>query len=73
MSGDALTNTQAEPELTAIDDCVRAYPWSVPPRKPAQLPQLQFHCGKPPPAAEPKTRILMKQAFARLRGRMHLT
>jgi len=22
-----------------------------------QLKQLQFHCGNPPPAAEPKTRI----------------
>ncbi len=27
---------------------------------PLQLGQLQFHCGKPPPAADPKTRIFTK-------------
>jgi hypothetical protein len=30
-------------------------------RKPAQLRQLQFHCGKPPPAAEPSTRIFKRR------------
>src|SRR5262249_22540107 len=31
---------------------------SVPARSPEQLRQLQFHWGKPPPAADPRTRIL---------------
>jgi hypothetical protein len=44
---------------TAIDDCVRAVARTVPLRSPAQLRQLQFHCGKPPPAAEPNTTIFM--------------
>jgi hypothetical protein len=54
-----LTNTAAGPLLpvTAIEDWVRAEPWKVPARMPAQLGQLQFHCGKPPPAADPSTRI----------------
>jgi hypothetical protein len=29
----------------------------VPARTARQLPQLQFHCGKPPPAPDPKTLI----------------
>jgi len=57
MSGDALTNTQAEPSFTAIEDWVRGRVRSVPARHPAQFRQLQFHCGKPPPAADPRTRI----------------
>src|SRR5476651_2008746 len=57
MSGEALNRTQLAPSaLTAIDDCVRAVARRVPARRPAQLGQLQFHCGKPPPAAEPRTR-----------------
>jgi len=32
---------------------------TVPLRSPAQLRQLQFHCGNPPPAADPSTRIFM--------------
>ena len=32
----------------------------VPRRTPSQLGQLQFHWGKPPPAADPRTRILTK-------------
>jgi hypothetical protein len=31
----------------------------LPRRKPSQLGQLQFHCGKPPPAEDPKTRMRM--------------
>ena len=59
MSGDAFTNAQALPAspVTAIEDWVRARVWREPLRTPAQLRQLQFHCGKPPPAAEPNTRI----------------
>jgi hypothetical protein len=37
--------------LTAMEDWVRALALSVPLRRPLQLWQLQFHCGKPPPAA----------------------
>ena len=59
MSGDASTRIQLAPSaLTAMDDCVRARALMCPRRKPSQLRQLQFHCGKPPPAAEPSTRIL---------------
>ena len=48
------------PLVTAIDDCVRARALRVPLRTPSQLRQLQFHWGKPPPAADPRTRILTK-------------
>jgi hypothetical protein len=57
-SGDALINSQSSPlALTAIDDSVRRVALSVPRRTPSQLWQLQFHCGKPPPADEPSTLI----------------
>jgi hypothetical protein len=58
-----LTSTQAagaSPARTAMDDCVLPRARRVPPRNPAQLRQLQFHCGKPPPAAEPSTRIFIR-------------
>ena len=42
-----------------LDDWVRARARIVPLRTPAQLRQLQFHCGNPPPAAEPSTRIFI--------------
>jgi len=59
MSGEALTSAQdwSSLPLTAIEDCVRARVRTVPDRHPAQFRQLQFHCGKPPPAADPRTRI----------------
>src|SRR6202008_3916462 len=41
----------------AMEDCVRGRARNVPVRTPAQLRQLQFHWGKPRPAAEPTTRI----------------
>src|ERR1700730_153529 len=57
-SGDKLIRTQlTESEVTAIEDWVRGRPRTFPLRKPAQLRQLQFHCGKPPPAAAPSTTI----------------
>ena len=57
-SGEELHRTQRPPSLeTAIEDCVRAIACSDPSRWPRQLRQLQFHCGKPPPAADPSTRI----------------
>lgn len=33
----------------------------------AQLAQLQFHCGKPPPAADPNTFMIMSESISRLR------
>src|SRR6516164_1838000 len=59
-SGEAFTSAQrglSEPH-TAIEDWVRACVRNVPSRTPEQLRQLQFHWGKPPPAADPRTRIL---------------
>src|SRR3954447_7697055 len=56
ISGEALSKNQAAPSaLIATDSCVRATAASEPLRTPTQLGQPQFHCGKPPPAAEPKT------------------
>jgi hypothetical protein len=37
-------------------------------RTPAQLKQPQFHCGKPPPAAEPRTRICKRDSLRPLQG-----
>src|SRR4030095_5705722 len=66
MSGDASTRIQLAPSaLTAIDDCVRARALMRPRRKPSQLRQLQFHCGNPPPAADPRIRILTMAGKAR--------
>ncbi|MDT4854716.1 hypothetical protein FQZ97_890350 [compost metagenome] len=68
MSGEALTSSQSLPSaLMAMDDCVRARAWSVPRRKPSQLGQLQFHCGNPPPADEPRTRMRMIEPVGRWR------
>src|SRR5215470_2064088 len=36
---------------------VRAVARTEPERRPEQFRQAQFHCGKPPPAAEPRTLI----------------
>src|SRR5690606_24507401 len=44
----------------AMDDCVRGCARKVPARTPRQLRQLQFHWGKPPPAAEPRIWICME-------------
>ncbi|MNN42440.1 hypothetical protein D3C81_1566210 [compost metagenome] len=63
MSGDALHSTHSTPSsLRAIDDCVRRCARRLPLRTPAHWRQLQFHCGKPPPAAEPRTRMCMADA-----------
>ena len=47
--------------LIASEDCVRGRARSGSDRARAQTSQLQFHCGKPPPAAAPKTRIRMQK------------
>ena len=36
-------------------------PGSVPARAPAHISQLQFHCGNPPPAPEPRTLIFKRK------------
>ena len=54
-SGLALRSVQREPSaLTATEHWVRGFARSDPVLTPLQLMQLQFHCGKPPPAAEPR-------------------
>src|SRR2546428_12390971 len=60
MSGEALTSAhwRSSPPLTAIEDWVLGRARRVPLRTPEQLRQLQFHWGKPPPAADPSTLIL---------------
>src|SRR4051812_741512 len=54
-SGEALTmNHRRRSAVTATDDWVRAEP--APERTATHTGQPQFHCGEPPPAAEPNTR-----------------
>ena len=60
ISGEQLRSSQRTPSaLTATHSCVRAEARTRPSRTPRQFGQPQFHCGKPPPAAEPRTRITM--------------
>ncbi len=54
-SGDALArNHGPRAPRTAIEDCVRGT--AAPERAASHVGQRQFHCGKPPPAAEPRIR-----------------
>src|SRR5689334_12315176 len=54
-SGEALIrNHRRWSALTATDDWVRGTP--APERTAVHTGQPQFHCGEPPPAAEPSTR-----------------
>ena len=57
-SGDALRSNQVA-STGEIATCawVRAWPFKTPLRKRSQFEHLQFHWGKPPPAAEPRTLI----------------
>src|SRR5213083_2515229 len=69
MSGDALSSTHDSPSAdTAMELWVRAWACSSPWRWPAHSRQLQFHCGKPPPAPEPSTRIFMAVCGGRWRN-----
>src|SRR5205807_2985519 len=55
-SGDAFRRNQCDgSELTATCACVRGRALTAPLRRPMQFGQPQFHWGKPPPAAEPRT------------------
>ena len=66
MSGEAFTRIQRSPSLEiAIEDWVRGEKPGWPLRTAAQLWQRQFHCGNPPPAAEP--RILTSTAAQNLK------
>ena len=49
-------------KLTANDDCVRDLTRKSPLQASLQVGQRQFHWGKPPPAAEPKTRIFIRKS-----------
>jgi hypothetical protein len=49
-----------------MEDCVRGVARTVPRRTPSQLRQLQFHCGKPPPAAEPRTLSMVMMQIQRV-------
>lgn len=67
MSGEAFTTSQlCWPSPSAMDDCVRGVARTVPRRTPSQLRQLQFHCGKPPPAAEPRTLSMVMMQIQRV-------
>lgn len=69
MSGDALSRVQSMSfALIAIDDWVRGFARMLPSLTPRQFAQLQFHCGKPPPALEPSMRIRMTLIYCRLQG-----
>ena len=61
MSGEALSRAQSAlpSAATQIDDWVRGRARTLPLRTPVQLRQLQFHWGKPPPAAAPRMMSLM--------------
>src|SRR6266403_5112026 len=60
ISGEALSRNHASPSaLTATHSWVRGSIWTDPSRAPRQFRQAQFHCGQPPPAAEPSTRTFM--------------
>ena len=57
--GEALTRNHASPSaLTPTHSWVRASISGDPSRAPRQFRHAQFHCGQPPPAAEPSTWIL---------------
>src|ERR1700755_3710109 len=56
-SGEALSTNHCWPSaLTAADAWVRGRSAGSPARTPTQLAPPQFHCGEPPPAADPSTR-----------------
>src|SRR5581483_8988120 len=62
-SGAALSSTHWRPSaLTATEACVRGLRPGMRLRTSAELRPLQFHCGNPPPAAEPRTLINMARS-----------
>ena len=64
-SGDALIMTQLLPSaVTAMDAWVRMGADCSPARAARLTAPLQFHCGTPPPAADPRTRICKAMGLA---------
>ena len=60
-SGVAFNKNQTRSSLLiATWVCVRGLPLKVPSRDELQFRQLQFHCGKPPPAAEPSIFVCIR-------------
>src|SRR3954466_4763682 len=60
MSGEASSRHHGRRSgLTATDDWVRGRVGREPSRTARQQGQAQFHCGNPPPAADPSTRTHM--------------
>jgi len=58
-SGEALINSQLSPSaVTARLAWVRGCTRASPAHAKRHVGQRQFHCGKPPPAAEPRTRAV---------------
>src|SRR5689334_23401852 len=71
MSGDALTSNQSPaPALRQTDSCVRGVALIRPSRTPRQFVQAQFHCGNPPPAADPRMRS--EEHTSELQSQFHL-
>lgn len=70
-SGEAFNRSQlpGSGEM-ATSACVRFWPFNTPTRRRLQFEHPQFHCGKPPPAAEPRafTRIYRLQFGVRVRA-----
>src|ERR1043166_4807031 len=57
-AGEAPRRNQVAPSgEKASSVCVRAVAWMQPERRAEQVREAQFHCGKPPPAAEPRILI----------------
>jgi hypothetical protein len=55
-SGEQLNRIQSTSSaLIAIDDWVRRLTRASPFQNNSQMRHLQFHCGDPPPAADPST------------------
>src|SRR5262245_50234338 len=66
MSGEQLNSVQELPSrLTAMLDWVRLTTRLSPDQKSSHMAQRQFHCGKPPPAADPSTTTFMIAASFR--------
>src|SRR6266446_8309149 len=62
-SGEAFRSNQFDgPEETATWVWVRGRAFKLPPRRPLQLEHEQFHWGKPPPAAEPRTLMRIRHS-----------
>ena len=69
-----MSRTQFSPSCdTARDDCSLALYPAAPARTLADCKPLQFHCGKPPPAADPSTFMIIDfEMLERPPGRQNL-